>query len=311
MKPELQAYIDEIIRKNGGVMPLKDEMNKHLGKFFEQQNNRPIEDFDGLSPNEMSRLRGFPFSDRSPVQFMQLPAEEYENIPIFRQAKYLLNAIESGNGLKLTDKGNLPTKVVKEMYLLGAREYMLENHPYTTIKESDSTSVMTAKALLGEAGIIKKLHNKLQLTNKGKKIVADNHKLLMELLTTYCQRFNWSSFDGYDLPDIGVDGWALSLVLIGKYGEKPKDEHFYAEKYFKAFPLLLEGIVGFDESLEKCYGSVENYCAKAYCLRTFTHFMKPFGFVTIENESLFDREATVKKTPLFDKFVHLNSLFAV
>lgn len=46
---EVQAFFDELVKKNGGKEPSVAELNKQFGKFVEQQNNRPIADFIGTT----------------------------------------------------------------------------------------------------------------------------------------------------------------------------------------------------------------------------------------------------------------------
>lgn len=298
---EVQAFFDELVKKNGGKEPSMEELNQQFGKFVEQQNNRPIEEFEGYSPEEMRLIRGGMSTNTAIVQFQDLSAEDCEQIPIFRQAKYLLNEIVANNGLKLTVKGNLPLKIVAQMHLLAEGKPSLFN---STMKEYESYAVSVTRELLTMAGLIKKLHNKLELTKQGKKVVNDHNEVFAALFTNFALQYDWSSNDGYGLPDIATDAWKYSFVLVGKYGNTERESNFYAEKYFKAFPYLLK-LKGWSEYHDKTYGSVEKYCSQAYTLRTFNRFMWHFGLVTIEGDSLPQAPDKIKKTALFDKFVKI------
>ncbi len=84
-------------------------------------NNRPKEDFEGYSPMEMSKILDYTFDNDSPVLFNTLSSEEYNKMPLFRQAKYLLHTVVD-HEIKLTTAGSLPPRIVKGLYPLGISE---------------------------------------------------------------------------------------------------------------------------------------------------------------------------------------------
>ncbi len=114
------------------------------------------------------------------------------------------------------------------------------------------------------------------------------------VFTTFCQKFNWAYFDGYELEQWRQFGFGFSLVLLNKYGNLNRKTSFYAEKYYTALPDLLD----FNPITKELKNSAYN----CYCYRTFERGLLYFGFVTYERELAFDSNY-VMKTKLFDAFI--------
>ena len=141
------------------------------------------------------------------------------------------------------------------------------------------------------------------MTATGTKIIADDSKLFDSIFKGFCQKFNWHYFDNYsdDVQSgtIGQLGFGFSLILLNIYGNTERSERYYAEKYFKAFPMLLE-------TVQPTYGTVLDYCFNCYCLRTFERFLYHFGLVEIKKgKRILQEETYIQKTLLFDRLISL------
>ncbi len=277
-------------------------LEKEIEKFINDFNAEATADFNGLSPKQMHQVIYDPFGVKSPISFQKLEEEDYVKIPMLSQVKYLTNHLQQKGELKLTKIGNLPIKMVSELYQKAfIREDHIERGISKLYKESDSMSVSLSRILLEISGLTKKRHGKLSLTKAGKKIVSNDQELLELLFITFAQKFNWSYFDGYEDEHIGQMAMGFSLVLLSKYGDRPHQANFYAEKYFTAFPNLLLNI-------QPGYRSREEYAAACYALRTFDRFLQYFNFIS-KPDSAFDpsKNTSITKTPLFDKFIRVTS----
>ncbi len=271
---------------------------RHFEILINEQNSRGIPDFEGYSPDDMSHILYDPFGEDSPILLMKMSDSDYKRIPILNQMKYLSELIDKQGEMKLTPKGNLPLKIVAEIYSQGFfRERLIERMINKRFKESDSVTISLAKILLIISGIIKKRNNKLSLTKKGEKILTDDNKLLRKTISIFGLKFNWSYFDLYENRLIGQLGFGFSLILLGKYGNEKRVDNFYAEKYFRAFPVLIDG------SFRPSFGTPESYAAHCYSLRTFDRFMDFFGLINIERERRWDADQYISKTELFDKLI--------
>ena len=123
--------------------------------------------------------------------------------------------------------------------------------------------------------------------------------LLLKLIFINCgSKFNWAYYDRYGNNQIGQLGYGFSLILLSKYGQERRLDRFYADKYFKAFPKLIE------DSINADFGIFENQIADCYSLRTFDRFLDYFGLIKIELSSHnWDADKFVTKTDLFDKMI--------
>lgn len=278
-------------------MDLKD-IQRHLDQVMNEQNNRSISEFEGYSPFEMHQILHFTFGEDSPIELQKLTDSDYKKIPILNQIKYLTDLIDTTGEVKLTKMGFLPTKIVSAIYEKGfLKEDHIEKGISKLYKETDSLTIHLTKILIEIGGLVKKRNAKLSLTKSSKKILVDNYELLRLILTTFATKFNWAYNDGYGENQIGQFGYGFSLILLAKYGQEKRPDTFYAERYFKAYPELLG-------SVERDYGTLEDYATKCYSLRTFDRFLDYFGLINIENEGKgFDSIKYISKTDIYDKLI--------
>lgn len=275
-----------------------DDFQKHIDKMMHEENNRPIPDFEGYSPKEMHHILHFSFGPDSPVQLQKLTDSEYKSIPLLNQLRYLTDLLAKNGEIKLTSKGFLPTKIVSDLYQQGfIKDELIESGIYKLYKENDVMPINLARILLELSGLVKKRNGKLSLTKASAKTLADDGKLLELILTTFATRFNWAYFDGYGENNIGQLGFGFSMILLSKYGKEKRRDSFYAEKYFKAFPML-------PELLEPSYDRVERHSTRCYSIRTFERFLDYFGLIRVDkiNKGL-DEEKYITMTDLYDKLI--------
>lgn len=278
-------------------MDLKD-IQRHIDQAMNEQNNRPIPEFEGYSPFEMHKILHFTFAIDSPLELQKLSNTDYKNIPILNQIKYLTDLIDKNGDIKLTNKGFLPTKIVSDLYNQGfLKDEHIDNGISKLYKETDSMTINITRILIELAGLTKKRNGKLSLTKSAQKLLEDNEALLRQLFLTFTNKFNWAYYDGYGENHIGQLGYGFSLILLSKYGQTKRLDSFYAEQYFKAYPKLLD-------SLEPTYGTLENYASRCYSIRIFDRFLDYFGLIRIEEDKKgLDSIKNITKTELFDKLI--------
>jgi hypothetical protein len=278
-------------------MELKD-IQKHIDQAMNEQNNRPIPEFEGYSPFEMLKILHFTFAIDSPLKLQKLSDTDYTKIPILNQIKYLTDLIDKNGEIKLTNKGFLPTKIVSDLY---SQEFLkdedIEKGISKLYKETDSMTINLTRILVELAGLIKKRNGKLSLTKSSQKILGDNEELLRQIFLTFTNKFNWAYYDGYGENHIGQLGYGFSLILLSKYGQEKRLDSFYAKKYFKAYPRLLD-------SVEPNYGTLEKYSTNCYSIRTFDRFLDYFGLINIEKEGKgLDSNKYISKTDIYDRLI--------
>jgi len=279
-------------------MELKN-LQKHIDQAMNEQNNRSIPEFEGYSPFEMYQILYFTFGKDSPIQLQKLSDSDYKKIPILNQIKYLTDVISKNGEVKLTSKGFLPTKIVSDLYQQGfLKDKDIESGISKLYKETDSKTVNLTRILIELGGLAKKRNGKLSLTKTSKNILGDNHELLRLILLTFAAKFNWAYYDGYGENQIGQLGNGFSMILLSKYGHENRLNSFYAEKYFKAFPLLLDTVA-------PNYGTLERFSTNCYSLRTFERFLDYFGLVNIDRQGKgLDSKTYITKTDLYDRLIN-------
>ncbi len=280
------------------TMLTQDHLNDLLSDVMHKKNNRAIPEFEGYSPTEMHILIRDPFGIQSPVQLQTLSDEEYREIPLLNQVHYLGQLISDAGELKLTQRGYLPPRIVKEIYEKDfIKDEFVESGITKLRKESDSITIILTAILITLSGIAKKRNNKLSLTRQGKILLSDKQQLLKTLFTSFGQKFNWAYFDGYGENQIGQLGFGFSIILLNKFGAEKQTDTFYGVKYFAAFPDLIT------PSLEPSYGTLEEYTRRCYSLRTFERFLDYFGLILIQQEKQPKAPTMISKTALFDKLI--------
>lgn len=275
------------------------DIQRHIDQVMNEQNNRSIQEFEGYSPFEMHHILHLTFETNSPISFQKLADSDYATIPIHNQIKYYLDLIKKTGEIKLTAKGFLPTKIVKDIYVQGyLEEPLFTSGTFQLYKESDSMTVNLTRHLGELSGLTKKRNGKLSLTKKGEKITSDNFELFNLIFKTITTKFNWAYYDGYGDNQIGQLGFGFSLILLHKYGGTKRKDTFYAEKYFNAFPDLVDALPLSD------FTTPTDQANSCYSLRTFDRFLDYFGLVRIETVGeKWKPDKYITKTDIFDKLI--------
>lgn len=300
----LQMFVDHFIGKVGEP-PTIDQINDFLQSTAMSMSSAPRENFEGYSSEQMHNLIHFLWNSGSMIEFKELSEDNYSQIPLLRQIIKLTSILAEKGKIKLTVTGALPLSIVRDVYSVGTPDWYIEEHQTKRLTENDSMTVQRTLVMLKLISAIKVQKGVMTLTARGKKIIKDKHQLLSEILQAYTYSFNWAYFDGYECEDVGRMGAGFSLAMVAKYGTDWKRDNFYANKYFKAFPIL---------AMEKMWRE-EVPGETCYTTRTFERFMLELGLIEMkeekvnrENDSViqFDIHKYVRKTALFDKMLEFN-----
>jgi hypothetical protein len=271
------------------------------------RNNSPIADFENLSPSSFHYILYDTYNENSPVHFQNnIENETLDRVPLFRVAEDFLRIIEREKFIKLTPLGALPKKVIVELY---DKKYiydlLIESGITKLWKEQDCIAILSTKIVTEIAGITKKASNKMTLTKKGTSFLKlENRQVFFELfLSTFADKFNWGFNDNYPEKPIGQIGWTFSIYLLEKYGKEFQSDSFYAEKYLKALPNLVnqfetDGLRTQREKFIDCYG-----------IRTFERFLEWFGLVETKSETKkkWSEELHIKPTEILTKVFKIDT----
>lgn len=229
---DIKRQLQELV--NQAYINGEDIDEAQIQSIVNQHNSAPISDFNGLSSEQMHHLMFSPFEEPCIVGINTLTKEQYERIPLVRQAMFLLNTLGEKE-LKLTNLGWLPLKIVADMYAIGQPEYIIELFEQKRINEYDAKSVQMARGILEILRWIKTRKGILSLTVKGKKALTDIDAAANEILRASLTEIGVHWLDGCEDNRIGNDGLPYSVWLLNKFGSKWCSGLFYQEQYQKIF----------------------------------------------------------------------------
>jgi hypothetical protein len=259
----------------------------------------PMDEYEGRSPKEVHYLIYDPFCSNSPMSVSQnISFEILKQVPIFNLIRFYLQQIHDLDSVKLTSRGNLPTKLVRSVY---AMQFIPNDIAFdednSNTKKSESYSVANARVISELAGLTKNRKNEVTLTQKGKKLldIKKQSELFWEIVHAFTLKFNWSYYDDYGDNNIGQFGFAYTLDMVSRYGKVMRSFDFYSEKYRLAFGSLL-----FSSSKEDMR-YIQDYFDQCYIVRSIERFLRWFGLIVIaEGSGPSKGEHYLLKSKVFD-----------
>ena len=256
--------------------------------------------FDGYTPEQVYATVFGLWGEKSIVKIKKMSEEDLNAIPLFRQIRYVIDFLLREGKIKLTVTKSIPSKLVKELYELGVKEYFIERGVSKLTKEIDSLAVQLTHIMLKLMKVVKEQKGVMTLSKNGEKMAKDNQWLFEVLLSSFTNLYNFAYFDAYEDEQIAKLGCGYSLAMVGRYGNVKRSNIFYAGKYFSAFPdmknYLDENVLVFGLQGASCYS-----------VRTFDRFMLHFGLIDVEEVYSPEFETFITKTPLFDKVISVEA----
>jgi hypothetical protein len=249
--------------------------------------NKPLDEFCGMTFNEIRNLLYSPFDDTSPLKInSDIDDDTLNTIPFFRLTEELLKIVQREKFIKLTPLGALPKKILRELYEYKfIPEFLIQAGLSTLNREHDAIAIMTAQYAARIAKLLKKVKGKLLLTKSGMMFLKTEKRkdFFLKVLKSYTTEFNWASNDGYTDLQVGQFGWGYTMFLLNKFGDTRQTKQFYADMFLKAFPKFIH-LIPMYEGI-----TPEKEFANCYILRSFERFAEWFGFTEACNKGLFPK----------------------
>jgi hypothetical protein len=288
-----QALAGKEFASEGELRAFVQDLNEQLGR-------RPLDDFCGLSPEQMHRLLYLPFD--SP-QLVTLPTRP--SVPPAAPLLTLFGLLAKGigeKGLRATARGNLPREFVQRAALVFEREGGYGRYASGSIRtEPDFFELHVTRLVAELAGLIRRSKGRFLLRPDGRAAVTDAGAAALwpRLFLTYVRDFNWAYWDAYPALPFLQQSFLFTLYLLVVYGAQWRPVTFYEDAFLRAFPRLLEEVepVSYDTS--------EDLIRRCYSWRVFERFAGLTGLAEIERESnrLLDHSFHVRSTPLLTETV--------
>lgn len=278
-----------------------EEAQAFLDQITQQQNRRQLDEFHGLSPEQMYQILNLPFASPGLVRFPEV-LDANPDAPILNLFELLMEAIGE-QGLKPTTKGNLPRNFCREAALAywGEQQYQ-ENTRFGGINREEDFDDLHVTHLVAElAGLIRKYKGRFILSQDCRRLLADGGlaAIYPRLFRAYVEQFNWAYRDGYPELRFIQSAFLFTLYLLIRYGDTWRPQVFYEDAFLHAFPRLL------DEVPPSQVSSPDETVRRAYTWRALEHFVGFLGLATVEpvSDEFLCREYRVKALPLLNRVV--------
>lgn len=279
-----------------------DEANAFLRQHSQQRNQAPLDDFHGISSEQMHRFLHFPFET---PDLIALPTalDGDPQAPVLALFNLLATAI-GNDGLKATATGNLPRNFCREAAraFLGEEEYQRWSRYGELRTEPEFREMHTTRLVAGLAGLIRKYKGKFILSKECRKLLAEpgSPGIYPRLFKAFVREYNWAYDDRFEEISFIQQSFLFSLYLLARYGGEWRSSIFYEDAFLLAFPTLLSQVqpVG-------SYFSPEKVLRLSYSTRSLDHFAQFFGLVEIERPATdrYSDEFRVRKLPLLEQVV--------
>lgn len=277
-----------------------EDAQAFLDRITQQQNRRKLDEFHGLSPEQMHRMLNFPFASPGLVRFPEV-LDANPAAPILTLFELLTDAIGE-QGLKPTAKGNLQRNFCRETALSywGEQGYQ-ENTRFGGInKEEDFADLHITRLVAELSGLIRKYKGRFILSRDCRRLLANGGlaAIYPRLFRAYVEQFNWGYRDGYPELRFIQSAFLFTLYLLMRYGDTWMPQIFYEDAFIRTFPMLL------DEVPPSQVFSPDDEVRRCYVWRTLVHFAGFLGLATVEpvSDEFLCHEYRVKALPLLGQF---------
>jgi len=280
------------------------EVQAFTERYTQQGNQRPLDEFHGVSPDQMHHLLHFPLA--SP-ELIHLP-EKLVNVPkapVLTLFGLLAEAIGE-QGLKPTAKGNLPQKFCRAAAATFRKEEARKDNIRcrSVNREEDFFELHVTRLLAELAGLIRKYKGRFILSRQCRSQLKNEgmYAIYPQLFKTYIEQFNWAYWDGYPELRFMQSAAFFTLYLLSLYGDTERPHTFYEDQFLRAFPMVLQEIPP-DDLWEP-----DAQIRTCYTWRTLVHFVNFFGLATVVPVSgkYYDKDYRVKALPLLHDTVQFH-----
>lgn len=278
-----------------------EEVQALVEQHTQQQNQRALDEFHGLAPEQMHRLLNFPFTSPQLVHFPEV-LDSGPKAPILTLFGLLVGAIGE-QGLKPTAKGNLPRKFCRESALIywGEQKYR-ENTRFGGINREDDFLDLHVTRLVAElAGLIRKYKGRFILSHDCRALLAGGSlaSIYPRLFQTYIVQFNWGYQDRYPELRFIQQAFLFTLYVLTRHGDTWLPHEFYEDSFLRAFPSVLNEV-----PLSPVF-SPEEEIRRCYTRRTLMEFAGLLGLAEVKpiTDERFCHQYRVKALPLLHQAV--------
>jgi hypothetical protein len=237
------AYLSDYKNKIEGMnFNSLEELNAYTAQQNEIESNTGIDDFLGLSPNQMTEIIYKRPSKLDDIVWFMKPGSEKEliDIPVIQKAFFLYKLYrENDFTLDLTTAGYFKTGIVARFKaeFLKDEEWALNKH-----KEADISSLQMLHDMFIDLDFVSENGSKSRLSKKAQALFksSDWADIYLYMLEGYLYGIDWLSYSKYQIDYTGAEliqsAAIFSLLILSKQKDKIIDSSKVYEAFLKAFP---------------------------------------------------------------------------
>jgi hypothetical protein len=253
-----------------------DEVNVLLAHKMAERNNRPLDEFCGLSPTQMMNWLHAPLSELSWVT-INTPAD-LTACPVIRYLQLMMQeAIQQGGSIKATARGNLPANLVKQAsallpeFAIAQYEKEISISDYAGNNEDNFRALHYTRVLAEIAGFFTFQNGRFWLTEAAHEqyLAGGINSFFRPMLEAAVSQFNWGYLDGWESQINLRTFWLFMLWRVYSHGSLLK----MFKEMATAFPDLLAQMAAEGED------SPERMLPIMIHLRFVKRFLQYWGFV--------------------------------
>lgn len=279
-----------------------EEVQAFGNAFMAQRNRAPVDDFHGLSPEQMYRLLHFPFDTPQLFSFPDRvsPSAEAPILTLF----LMLAEAAGAQGLKCTANGNLPRAFCREAAEVYRKIADPDDpiHFYSVGKELGFFELHVMRVVAQAAGLLRKHGGRFKLTAECRKLLGEAGAAAIYpcLFRAHVRKYNWAYADGYEALPFIQQSFLFTLYLLQRYGAEERPTAFYEDAFLRAFPVLLSEV-----EQQPRYCAPDRYLKNCYTVRALDRFAHFLGLVELRviSKGPEGRTVGVKKKPLLGEVV--------
>jgi hypothetical protein len=264
-----------------------DELNLVAQQKIEDGNNIAHADFCGLSSSQMFNWLYAPFNEIADVTICT--PDDLSTSPVMRYLSLILDeAMRQEGSFKVTPKGNLPTKLVKQASELLPEFAVAEFETVPSISEfsgsnEDKFNALHYTRILADvAGIIYFRSGRLHVKKSAQKQYQAHglKAFFLPMLEAAVSKYNWGYFDAMS-EDVELQKfWLFMLWRLQTHASFSQ----LTEEVEVAFPDLLNQF-STDE-----YSTPQDQLKSIIEYRFVTRFLQFWGFVTMDPRKYVDQK---------------------
>lgn len=216
----------------------RKQIEELLAQFQAQRNAKALDDFLGLSPDQMQIIFYGSLEDIKPILSFnpEFDKELLADVPVVTKATLLIKLLGEAGEAKETQNGFLPKKIVNAL---------CEPHPlpgYSAQSEEYEPRVLALRHAATACGWIKKRNRKFSLTKKGQQIFEEGVTPYdyITLLEYWLRRYRWSFEDRYPECPLIQQAAFFSLYILHQEARQLIPSARVAQLFVRAFPMSLD-----------------------------------------------------------------------